>query len=405
VCVASRPSTRASKLPVTQLVFVARGVFPRSTPCVCALRGFLPGRVFPDRTTRRHGLARLLPDWVGLAGRVVTFCGAAGEEGDSTFLGVVAVRQPASEGTQLVLLPLGTSAAGGALQLQVWLSPARSMADGGGHGDPPGVSVPGVGGDGSSPPGGGSSVEDRHTGGGTTDAGAREQRTLFQPFPPGLDPTGTRPPVGAPSGSTHPEAAPSVAGTHLGGGQPPDVTTCGGGSVPPPARELEDGSSSPAPSGSRSAKCAPSRDQSSGTQGIGSPDLGPGGRSPLGAWDGVAMPDSAREPASWSSSRAPTGARGARDGQVLEWRDAVAEVVQSEVTRSLVTMLRGSMPRPAERRGRAPALFPSASTRRLVVVVNHGRLPIGGRVGRCGPIRCVPRNPHSIDGEGGYSGY
>jgi len=67
-----RPSTRASKLPVTQLVFVARGVFPRSTPCVCALRVFLPGRVLPDRTTRRHGLARLSPDWVGLAGRVVT---------------------------------------------------------------------------------------------------------------------------------------------------------------------------------------------------------------------------------------------------------------------------------------------------------------------------------------------
>ena len=70
--VASRPSTRASKLPVTQLVFVARGVFPRSTPCVCALRGFLLGRVFLDRTTGRHGLARLPPYWVGLAGRVVT---------------------------------------------------------------------------------------------------------------------------------------------------------------------------------------------------------------------------------------------------------------------------------------------------------------------------------------------
>jgi len=99
VSVASRPSTRASKLPVTQLVFVARGVFPRSTLCVGALRGFLPGRVFPDRTTRRHGLARLPPDWVGLAGRVVKFGGAAGEDGDSTSLGVVAVRQPASGGT------------------------------------------------------------------------------------------------------------------------------------------------------------------------------------------------------------------------------------------------------------------------------------------------------------------
>jgi len=89
---------RASKLPVTQLVFVARGVSPLSTPCVCALRGFLPGRVFPDRTSRRHGLARLPPNWVGCAVRVVTFGGAAGEEGNSTFLGVVAVRQPASGG-------------------------------------------------------------------------------------------------------------------------------------------------------------------------------------------------------------------------------------------------------------------------------------------------------------------
>jgi len=83
VSVASRPLTRASKLPVTQLVFVARGVFPRSTPCVCALRGFLPGRVFPDRTTRRHGLARLPPDWVGLAGRVFTrgtYCIGAPDE-------------------------------------------------------------------------------------------------------------------------------------------------------------------------------------------------------------------------------------------------------------------------------------------------------------------------------------
>jgi len=80
-------------------------------------------------------------------------------------------------------------------------------------------------------------VDDRHTRAGTTDAGARGQRALFQPLPPGLDPTGTRPPAGAPSGSTHPEAAPSGAGTHFGGGQPPDVTTWGCGSVPPPARE------------------------------------------------------------------------------------------------------------------------------------------------------------------------
>jgi len=65
------------------------------------------------------------------------------------------------------------------------------------------------------------------------------------------------------------------------------------------------------------------------------------------------MPDSAREPAGASSSRAPPGSRGARDGQGLEWRDAVAEVVRSVDTRSLVTVLRGSTPRPAERPGRA----------------------------------------------------
>jgi len=99
VSAASRPPTRANKLPVTQLVFVARGVFRRSTPCVCALRGFLPGRIFRDRTTRRHGLARLPPDCLGLAGRVLLIGGAAGEEGDSTFLGVVALHQPASGGT------------------------------------------------------------------------------------------------------------------------------------------------------------------------------------------------------------------------------------------------------------------------------------------------------------------
>jgi len=99
VSVSSRPLTRASKLPVTHLVFVARGVSPRSTPCVCALRGFLPGRVFPDRTTRRHGLARPPHNWVGRAEPVVTFGEAAGKEGNSTFLSVVAVRQPASGGT------------------------------------------------------------------------------------------------------------------------------------------------------------------------------------------------------------------------------------------------------------------------------------------------------------------
>jgi len=152
VSIASRPSTRASKPPVTQLVFVALGAFPRSTPCVCALRGFLPGRVFPHRTTRRHGLGCPPPNWVGWAERVVTFGGAVGQEGNSTFLGVVAVRQPASGGTSLVLFPMVPSAAGGAPQRQVWLSPAGSMADGGGNGDPPGVQVPGAGGDGSSSP-------------------------------------------------------------------------------------------------------------------------------------------------------------------------------------------------------------------------------------------------------------
>jgi len=72
VSIASRPSTRASKPPVTQLVFVALGAFPRSTPCVCALRDFLPGRVFPDRTTRRHGLARPPPNCAGWAERDIT---------------------------------------------------------------------------------------------------------------------------------------------------------------------------------------------------------------------------------------------------------------------------------------------------------------------------------------------
>jgi len=81
------------------------------------------------------------------------------------------------------------------------------------------------GGMGLSPPGGGLSVDHCHTSAGTTDVGARGQRTLFHPLPPGLDPTGTRPPAGAPSGSTHPEAALSVAGTHFGVGQLPDVTT------------------------------------------------------------------------------------------------------------------------------------------------------------------------------------
>jgi len=168
------------------------------------------------------------------------------------------------------------------------------MADAGGHGDPPGVEVSGVGGDGTSPPGGGSSVDDRHTSAGTTDAGARGQRTLFQSLPPGLDPTGTRRPAGTPLGRTHPEVAPSGSGTQFGGGQPRDETTRGGGSVPLPTRE----------------------------------------------------------PAGESSSRAPRSSLGARNGQGLEWRDVVAEVVRSEVTQSVVTMLLGSTRRPAESRGR-----------------------------------------------------
>ena len=61
-------------------------------------------------------------------------------------------------------------------------------------------------------------MDDRHTSAGTTDAGAPGQRTLFQPLSLGRDPTGTRPPAGAPSGSTHPEAALSGAGTHFDGG-------------------------------------------------------------------------------------------------------------------------------------------------------------------------------------------
>jgi len=59
-------------------------------------------------------------------------------------------------------------------------------------------------------------VDDRHTSAGTTDAGALGERILFQPLPPGIDPTGNCPPAGAPSGNTHPGAALSGAGTHLG---------------------------------------------------------------------------------------------------------------------------------------------------------------------------------------------
>ena len=198
VRVVSRPSTRARKRPVTQPVFAARNVLPLSTPCVCALRGFFPERVFHDRTTRRHGLARRPHDWVGLAGRVLIFGGAAGEEGNTTFLGAMAVRQPASMRTYLVLFPFLPSAAGGAPKRQDFLSPAGSMADGRGHGDPPGVEVPGVGRVGTSPPVNGLLVDDRHRSSDTTDAGARGQRTLFESLRPGPDPTGPRPLAGAP---------------------------------------------------------------------------------------------------------------------------------------------------------------------------------------------------------------
>jgi len=168
------------------------------------------------------------------------------------------------------------------------------MANGEKNGYPPDVEVPGVGGDGSSPPRGGSSVDDRHTRAGTMDVGARGQRTLFQPLPPGLDPTGTRPQAGAPSGCTHPEAALSGAGPLFGVGQLPDVTTWGGGSVPPPAREPGGGSSSRAPPGSWSANGAPVLEHSAGTHGIGPPALGPGGRCPRDAGlrsFGLKLPD------------------------------------------------------------------------------------------------------------------
>jgi len=166
----------------------------------------------------------------------------------------------------------------------------------------------------------------------TTDAGALGKHTLFRPMPPGRDPTGTRPPAGDPSGSTHHPAVLSVAGTHFDEGQKPDVTTWGGGSAIPMAREPAGESFSRAPPGSRNTKGSLALEHSAEAHVIGPPALGPGGESPLGAWEGGPMPRSAREPAGGSSSRAPPGSWGAGDGQGLEWRDAVAEVVQSEVT-------------------------------------------------------------------------
>ena len=140
--VASRSSTRASKLPVTQLVFVAWGAFHRSTPCVCALRAFLPGRVFPDRTTRRHGSARPPPSWVGWAERVVTPTvagvafdgvdtgvslasdGSLHDAADATFLAMGAlVGAVLSEGcTVMVSLASGVDSEGESEPAGVWAS-------------------------------------------------------------------------------------------------------------------------------------------------------------------------------------------------------------------------------------------------------------------------------------------
>jgi len=55
--------------------------------------------------------------------------------------------------------------------------------------------------------------------------------------------------------------------------------------------------------------------------------------------------------------------------------------------------------------GPSPALFSTAPTRQLVVVVDHRRPPLEWRVRHCGPTRCVPRYPHAVEGGKGYSGY
>jgi len=123
--------------------------------------------------------------------------------------------------------------------------------------------------------------------------------------------------------------------------------------VPSQAREPAGWSSCRAAQGSRRAKGAQAHEHSTGTRCVGPPTRGPGGRSLFGAWEGGSMPDSARAPAVGSSCRAAPGSRGARDGEGLEWRNAVAEVVRSGVSRLLVTILRGSALRPSERQGRA----------------------------------------------------
>jgi len=70
--VASRHSTRASKRPVHNSC-LSLGASSPGRRRVCVLFGFFfPGRVLPDRTTRRHGLARPPPNLVGWAERVVT---------------------------------------------------------------------------------------------------------------------------------------------------------------------------------------------------------------------------------------------------------------------------------------------------------------------------------------------
>ena len=197
----------------------------------------------------------------------------------------------------MVLPFLVPSAAGAAPHRQVILSPACSIADGGVDEASSGVEVPGVERERVSPPGGGSSVDNGHTSAGTTDAYARGQRTLFQPLPLGLNPTGSRLPEEASSGSHHPETSLFSSGTHLCVGGSPDITTRGGGSLSPSAREPVGGSSSRSPQGSRSAMGASLHEHCAKAHGIGPPALGLGGRSPLGDREGGAMPVSAREPA------------------------------------------------------------------------------------------------------------
>jgi len=61
--------------------------------------GFFRGGYSPTGLPGDTVWLALPHNWVRWAERVVIFGEAAGEEGNSTFLGVVAVRQPASGGT------------------------------------------------------------------------------------------------------------------------------------------------------------------------------------------------------------------------------------------------------------------------------------------------------------------